>query len=178
MLTFRQATVADWEFISHGFHTAMLMDDATDDAIREFGELICQRDDVLYSARNTTIAQLDGHDAGMITAYDGRYYRQWRDTTFRLVREKMHLEFPGMEDEAVPGEYYLDSLAVWPAFRGKGIGRKLLEQAIARGQELGLTVTLAVDPVNIRAQRLYESLGFRRTTDLFIFGHTYWKMEI
>lgn len=175
---FRQATVSDAEFIARGFHTAMLMEDTPIERIQLFANLICTRSDVLYSADNTTIAMIDGTPVGMITAYDGRYYRQWRENTFAIVKEHMGIEFPGMDDEAVPGEYYLDSLAVLPEHRGKGIGKALLEHAIAKGLEQHLTVTLAVDPINTNAKRLYSSLGFRKTDSLYIFGHTYEKWTL
>lgn len=177
-ITFRQATTDDAMFIAQGFHMAMLMDDVPEEQTRKFAMNICTRDDVLYSARNTIIAEVDGERAGMITSYDGRFYHDWRVTTMALVKEHLGIEFPGMEDEAVPGEYYLDSLAVWPQHRGKGIGRMLLTKAIEQGQKLGLTVTLAVDPVNENAQRLYRSLGFSEMGNLFIFGHTYWKWAV
>ena len=177
-ITFRKATKEDALFIAWGFHTAMLMEETDDARIGKFAELICSRNDVLYSARNTLIAQWDGVNAGMVTAYDGRYYRGWREKTFELFKEHIGIEFPGMEDEAVPGEYYIDSLAVCSEFRGRGIGRALLECTIAEGLQLGRIVTLAVDPENVKAQLLYESLGFRRCGTLFIFGHDYWKMMI
>lgn len=175
---FRQATTDDALFIARGFHMAMLIDKPDEETIRLFAEKICSRHDVLYSSDNTIIAEVDGNPAGMITAYDGARYHDWRVTTMNLVDKLLGITFPGMEDEAVPGEYYLDSLAVWPEYRGRGIGRQLLQKAIDEGLQRGLNVTLAVDPVNTNAQKLYESLGFRRVGDLFIFGHTYWKMAI
>ena len=178
MLTFRQATADDAMFISRGFHTAMLMEHPDEEEVRKFGEYICTRDDVLYSARNTTIAEVDRTPAGMITAYDGAGYHDTRQRTMKLIEQHLGISFPGMEDESGPGEYYLDSLAVMPEFRGHGIGRQLLEHAIKKGLAAGLTVTLAVDPVNENAQRLYRSLGFKPMGDLFIFGHTYWKWGI
>lgn len=173
---FRQATADDALFIARGFHMAMLMEDVPEEQTRLFAEKICRREDVLYSWRNTLIAELDGVPVGMVTAYDGRYYHGWRLTTLELVREHLGVEFPGMEDEAVPGEYYVDSLAVLPEHRGQGIGRALLEQAVRKGRELGLTVTLAVEYDNDRAQHLYRSLGFVPDGNLFIFGHDYQKM--
>ena len=182
MIRLRQATKDDALFISSGFHTAMLMEDVPQQQINIFAQNICVRDDVLYSWHNTIIAEhvTDGkaEPVGMLTAYDGRHYSQWRKTTMTLVRDLLGVEFPGMEDEAVPGEYYLDSLAVLPNFRGQGIGTILLREGIRSGQALGLNVTLAVDPVNLQAQRLYRSLGFLPDGDLFIFGHTYWKMKV
>lgn len=175
-VTFRQATVDDALFIARGFQMAMLMEDVPEEQTRLFAEKICQREDVLYSWCNTLIAEAEGCPVGMVTAYDGRCYRGWRETTLQLVQEHLDVAFPGMEDEAVPGEYYVDSLAVLPEYRGQGIGRQLLQHAIAQGRELGLKVTLAVEYDNDRAQHLYRSLGFEPDGNLFIFGHDYQKM--
>lgn len=177
-ISFRQATIDDALFIARGFQMAMLMEDVPEEHTHLFADVICRREDVLYSWRNTLIAEADGTALGMVTAYDGRYYRGWREMTLSLVREHLGVEFPGMEDEAVPGEYYVDSLAVLPAFRGRGVGRALLQRAITQGHELGLKVTLAVEYDNDRAQHLYRSLGFAPDGNLFIFGHDYQKMAI
>lgn len=177
-MTFREATVDDRYFISRMFHAAILIENPTDEQVREFGDLVCSRHDVLYSSDNSIIATIDGEPVGMVTAYDGRFYHDWRVRTFALAKEHLGVEFPGMEEEAVPGEYYIDSLAVLPGHQGLGIGTKLLKRAIAKGQSLGLTCTLAVDPKNPSARRLYESLGFREVGTLFIFGHDYTKMAL
>ena len=178
VISFRNATIDDALFIARGFHMAMLYDDASDEQISNFARNICVREDVLYSWRNTIIAEVDGKPAGMLTAYDGRYYHDMRIKTMALVKQHLSVEFPGMEDEAVEGDYYLDSLAVMPEYRGRGIGRKLLEQGIENGKELNLDVTLAVDPINDQAKKLYQSLGFKPSGTLFIFGHDYEKMII
>lgn len=177
-VTFRQATIDDALFIARGFQMAMLMEDVPEEHTRLFAEKICRREDVLYSWRNTLIAEADGVAAGMVTAYEGANYRPWREQTLVLICEHLGVEFPGMEDEAVAGEYYVDSLAVLPEYRGQGIGRQLLQQAIACGKDKGLKVTLAVEYDNDRAQRLYRSLGFEDDGNLFIFGHDYQKLAI
>lgn len=177
-ISFRLATSDDALFIAKGFHMAMLYDDATKEQISNFARNICVREDVLYSWRNTIIAEIDGKCAGMLTAYDGRYYHEMRIRTMNLVKKHLGVEFPDMEDEATAGEYYLDSLAVMPEYRGRGIGRRLLKQGIKNGTSLNLKVTLAVDPINERAKKLYQSLGFKPSGTLFIFGHDYEKMAI
>lgn len=177
-IEFRKATADDALFIARGFHMAMLYDDATEERIELFARNICVREDVLYSWRNTIIAELDGKPAGMLTSYNGINYHEMRLRTMQLVKQLMDVEFPGMEDEAVPGEYYLDSLAVMPPYRGRGIGRALLQKGIGEGSALKLKVTLAVDPINDKAKRLYRSLGFKPSGTLFIFGHDYEKMII
>ena len=177
-ISFRKATADDALFIARGFHMAMLYDDASEEQISNFAQNICVCEDVLYSWRNTIIAEVDGKCAGMLTAYDGRYYHDMRIRTMNLMKQHLGVEFPGMEDEAVAGEYYLDSLAVMPEYRGRGIGRSLLQQGIENGKALSLNITLAVDPINDRAKKLYRSLGFSPSGTLFIFGHDYEKMEI
>lgn len=177
-ITFRQATPADALFIARGFHAAMLMEDVPEERIRVFAEKICSRDDVLYCGRNTLLAlSPEGEPVGMVTAYDGRYYREMKLRTFTLVKEIFGEDFLDMDDEADAGEYYIDSLAVLPAFRGQGIGRALLQQAMQQAAVLGIpSITLTVDPDNPRAQRLYASLGFEPAGDIFIFGHSYHKL--
>lgn len=66
---------------------AMLYDDASEEQISNFARNICVREDVLYSWRNTIIAEVNGQRAGMLTAYDGRYYHDMRIRTMRLVKQ-------------------------------------------------------------------------------------------
>ena len=64
-----------------------------------------------------------------------------------------------------PGEYYLDTLAVLPEYRRRGIGRALLEDGIKRGIAAGYDlITLVVDSNMPDLIRLYESVGFLRMT--------------
>lgn len=175
-MQFREATANDAYFIAEGFLMALHMKRSPEE-IAAFAEKICSRDDVLYSARNTLICEYNGEMAGMLIAYDGSGYRTLRERTMQLVKEHFGMVFPNMDDETGEGEYYLDSLAVWPRHRGIGMGRALLERGIAEGLRLGLKVTLAVNTGNTKAQRLYVSLGFGRDGDLFIFGTQHWKMS-
>lgn len=57
---------------------------------------------------------------------------------------------------------HLEMLAVSPNARGKGIGTKLLNSLPAVAGELGCKkLTLEVVDTNPRAQKLYESMGYR-----------------
>ena len=78
VISFRNATIDDALFIARGFHMAMLYDDASDEQISNFARNICVREDVLYSWRNTIIAEVDGKPAAMLTVYDRRYYHDMR----------------------------------------------------------------------------------------------------
>jgi len=60
------------------------------------------------------------------------------------------------------GVYELSKMAVSPESRGLGIGRKLLEYAIAQARELGaMSLFLGSNSVLKSSVHLYESIGFR-----------------
>jgi GNAT superfamily N-acetyltransferase len=69
--------------------------------------------------------------------------------------------------EAIPGVAGLRMVGVDPARRRQGVGRALIEEVIARCRAAGKhTLILRTTPPMVPAQRLYQSLGFERATDL------------
>ncbi len=59
------------------------------------------------------------------------------------------------------GDAYINNVAIAEAYRGRGFGRRLLEDLIMNGLSKGiLNYTLEVRVSNAPAIRLYESLGF------------------
>jgi len=61
----------------------------------------------------------------------------------------------------LPDAVDIHNIAVHPEFRRRGIGRQLLDQAIACARAgASLRVTLEVRKSNLDAQKLYESHGF------------------
>jgi ribosomal-protein-alanine N-acetyltransferase len=62
----------------------------------------------------------------------------------------------------VAGERSINNVAVDPACRRGGLGRRLVRDALDRARESGChRVTLEVRPSNVAARKLYESMGFR-----------------
>ena len=58
-------------------------------------------------------------------------------------------------------EIHITNLAVHPAWRRRGVARRLLAAALAEGVARGVTLAfLEVRPSNTHALALYESLGF------------------
>lgn len=78
---------------------------------------------------------------------------------FTAVEDGKILGYAGMHMAA--GECYVDNVAVFPAFRRKGVGeallRALLREAESRGGEF---LSLEVRPSNASALALYRKLGF------------------
>lgn len=185
--TLRPATPADAPFV-----TLVLMEALSRNALTDEGQLkpesidthrrlvpLILRTDTLYSYRHATLAIApDGTPAGGIIAYPGGCYEELQRTTFALIPDLLDFDPAQMEPEAGPGEYYLDSLCVLPAWRGHGIGGLLLRRAIEDGQRLSLIPTLAVHPENQKAQALYARLGFRPAGRYFIFGEDYLRMQV
>jgi ribosomal protein S18 acetylase RimI-like enzyme len=69
-------------------------------------------------------------------------------------------------------ELRLIEIALLPAFRGAGIGTRLLQELVAEAAAAGKPLQLHVEKFN-PALRLYERLGFRRLGDCGV----YWFME-
>ena len=73
-------------------------------------------------------------------------------------------------DEALEGEFYLDTLYVFSDVRGKGIGSKLLTEFVNNDQNV---LSLNVAQSNNRARKLYEGYGFYKSREIFI-GHEHY----
>lgn len=179
MITIRPARKEDAEFIARGFLMAMWM---TEEEIAELLPTCCdiaRMDDTLYSWRNTCIAQWDGEDAGVLISYDGATYHDASRKTFTIVKERGGEDFLNMTEEAEAGEWYIDTLAVRPEFRRKGIATALLKKGIELSRQCPTThcATLYVDGDHPWVVDLYKSVGFEHAGEAFIFGQIFQKMK-
>ncbi len=181
----RKALPEDAAFIARNVLAAMDFESYAEPLAEDVSRMlpvlteICRREDTLYSWRNTLVAVEDGVVAGSMTAYDGGEYIGMRELTFGLVREQIGWAPSPMDDETQAGEWYLDSLAVAPQFRRRGIARALIEQALDAGEALGFDkaslIALASDAMLVS---FYESCGFAGEEHRNCFGHDYLRMVI
>jgi ribosomal protein S18 acetylase RimI-like enzyme len=75
----------------------------------------------------------------------------------------------GFSLELGGNDAFVDEVFVLPERRGRGHGTRLLEHAAASAAELNIrALHLEVDRNNVLAQRLYESLGYRRRDRYFL----------
>ena len=59
------------------------------------------------------------------------------------------------------GDWYLDSIAVYPSSQGQGAGTALFDNYLDQGRQLGLKMaSLVVESSNITALKFYQSQGF------------------
>ncbi|MBQ7818771.1 MAG: GNAT family N-acetyltransferase [Bacteroidales bacterium] len=136
---------------------------------------LAEREDSQYSYKNSFICEVDASVVGVLVAYDGAKLIQLREALYDEI-SKMGLGEPkGLTDETEPGEFYIDSLAVFEEYRGRGIATKLIEEARVKALSLNIErLGLLVDKENPNAARLYTKLGFKYIEDKLFLGH---KME-
>ena len=136
--------------------------------------------DSQYSWRNAFVAVDDeaapddiekAPVAGAIVGYDGKDLHRLRRRFQEAAMADWQMDYSNMDDETAEGEFYLDSLAVYPNYRKRGIASQLLNRFIEHAASLGLPAALLVDKGNPSAERLYTSLGFEYCNDATWGGH-------
>ena len=154
------------------------------EAVGIFSE-VCLREDTLYSWTRTRVACVGGVPIGTLTAYPSDDYPQLRALTWGLLGAGVLAD---AEPECRPGEFYLDSLAVLPEYRGLTfanggstgrIGHLLLLDGIEVGRSKGFRrVSLIVDKSRPRLCAYYSALGFRHDGEVLFFGHLYDRLVL
>lgn len=134
---------------------------------------LVERTDSQYSYKNTLVAtDDDGRVMGVCVSYDGAKLHSLREAFVSAARQDFGMDFSNMDDETQAGELYLDSLAVFPEYRGRGVATALLKASIEKGRSMVLpAVGLLVDKGNPNAERLYRSVGFEYKNDATWGGH-------
>ncbi len=145
---------------------------------------ICGREDTLYSYRRTRIACVGDVVVGALVSYPGEENAALRTFTWRMLNDGY--SEGDTESECEAGEYYLDSMAVRPDFRGQVFdcgasrgkaGHLLMTDGIRCAQARGFTLTsLIADAESPRLQHYYSQLGFRPVREILFFGHPYVRM--
>lgn len=140
---------------------------------------LVERNDSQYSHRNTLVAlDEDGNVMGILVCYDGKDLRKLRQAFIEEALVAFGRDFSSMEDETEAGELYLDSLAVEPRCRHRGVATALLKAAIGVASRRSMpAVGLLVDQGNPSAERLYQSLGFKRVNECRWGGHPMYRLQ-
>ncbi len=111
-----------------------------------------------FSYRNTVVCEISGCVVASLVGYPLDDVSPPVD--YSAIPE-MFVPLQQLEDLA-SGTWYVNVLAVYPAFRGRGIGAALLSLAevmAANTAKVGLSIIVA--DTNVGARRLYERQGYR-----------------
>ncbi len=123
-----------------------------------------------------TLAEVDGSPAGGLCAYDaGRFGMQTLVDAVREVFASMGLDQRERERAAErmapfllcapiepQGVWILESVAMLPRHRRRGLTRRLLEHKLEQGRQRGFRhAQISILIGNEPAQRAYEAVGFR-----------------
>jgi ribosomal protein S18 acetylase RimI-like enzyme len=148
------------------------------EAVHFLTQLFMQKGN-LYSYENTFVAiDNSGQISGSLTGYDGDKFIELRQPILDHMQELYNNNLIP-EAETTGGEFYIDSIAVAPIARGKGIGTALLHFAITHAKQNGFKkVGLLVDLENPNAQKLYERIGFKLGKKTPFAGGEYYHMYI
>lgn len=169
-LLVRDATEDDAGVVAWTVLTALDLDTSDMDRMLQS----CSDVKSMYSWRNSIVACDGGKVVGCIVCYEGDRYESMRQYTWSRLWGAGEDEIRDAQRETGPGEFYLDSLAIVPEYRGMGIGKLLIEAAINRGRELGYhEFSLLVSVKKTRLKAYYESLGFRKSGRIMFFGYEY-----
>lgn len=92
----------------------------------------------------------------------------WLTGGFEVFTARLEGDLVGVVRCSFPtGTCYADRLAVAPERAGDGVGRALVEHAIARARRAGVTKVWVQSPSKLEdLVRLYRSLGFRDSAHL------------
>lgn len=136
-------------------------------------------DQFRYGLKNTLVYIHEGKVAGAIFGYHGHLEDAIDDPFHRLYEDyNTPHQIPLYEDkETMPGEWYIDILAVYPEYRRLGIGRKLLVEVENLARQQGATkIALNCEKDNTKAYKLYEKLGYTPESECVLSGHPYYHM--
>lgn len=170
--TIRPARPADAPALARGIVMALHEDIALSFAgspdrlplVDELFRRLAERDDTQYSHRNALVAEdPEGNVAAILIAYDGALLHRLRQPFVNEANALLGTDFDNetMDAETSADEFYLDSLAVFPPYRGHRLGSRLIlamaEHHASAGKPLGLLCEQGYEHL----RRLYTSLGFR-----------------
>ncbi len=123
--------------------------------IIDVGRRRYEREESVFSYRNCSVAVVDDEIIGMLVAFP------------------MHVDKDAVSEETDPvlapysvleedGSYYICGMALFPPYRGYGLGTRFLKLAEAQALEKGLPkLSLIVFEQNDGAKRLYLGQGYR-----------------
>jgi len=128
------------------------------------------RNDVYFGYKNVFVARDKEKILGCIL-----YFKGEDESRFTAITEQR----AEMDNESEHDEIYIDSLAVLPECRGRGIAKSLISRVVEESRLQGLNkVGLLADTKKPHLKALYRKLGFNVTAQIELLNDHYEKMTI
>jgi ribosomal protein S18 acetylase RimI-like enzyme len=130
---------------------------AGDQAPMAFGATRAARDEGAFSYANARVAEIGGEVAGMLLGYrqPDPYDTGDLDAVSPILRPLIELE------SIAPGSWYVNAIATYEQFRGRGVGRALMQAAEQAARSSGASeLSLIVASLNTGAAAMYRRLGY------------------
>lgn len=122
-----------------------------------YGQERAARETGNFSFRNAWLAEIDGEVGACLLGYPAE------EAPAEIDPETPAIFVPLLELEALaPGSWYLNVLATYAPFRGKGLGSALLRKAEDIAARAGHhSISLIAEDTHQEALRLYTAKGYR-----------------
>ncbi|MFC7688035.1 GNAT family N-acetyltransferase [Ureibacillus sp. GCM10028918] len=141
-------------------------------------EALFRRTDNRHSYLYTYVAESEVTKGilGILVLYDGQVGAEL-DASLQRWLEQKNAPITSIDMEAYPDEFYVDTICVHENARGLGIGTALLEFAEKVAQLEGYSkIALNVETQKVKAQKLYERLGYVVTEPWTIINEPFFHM--
>jgi len=149
------------------------------DSVIEMLKDLFQHSSNLFSYEHVTFLHIHGKTVGMLLGYDWRVKKMESLRTgflmFKnigvtlLIKIQTFMRFNMRIGGVSRDEYYISNIAVYPEYRGKGYGKKLMLEAERQAKGMGARkIVLDVEKDNIRAIHFYKKLNYKIQMDFSI----------
>ncbi len=132
--------------------------------ILEVGQRRYERENTLFSYQNCTLAIVNDTIIGMLVAFP-----MFVDVAAEPEEDPVLAPYSQLEED---NSYYICGVALFPDYRGQGIGTRLMRLAETQAIAQGFTkLSLIVFEQNAKAKHLYDRLGYREIDRRAIVPH-------
>lgn len=130
-----------------------------------------------FSYQQVLVKEVKEQAIGVILIYHGSEAEVLDRPLNERLRRLYNDPTVTLDQEAELDEFYIDALAVSPAFSGRGYGTALIRAAEEKAQELQYPkIALNVDVHNERAYRLYKHLGYQVDKQRMLYREPFFHM--
>ncbi|WP_341501487.1 GNAT family N-acetyltransferase [Gallaecimonas sp. GXIMD4217] len=131
--------------------------------ILEVGRKHYEREGLAFSYENCVVVEIAGQVVGMLVAFPMQV------DPSETQSDPVLAPYSKLEED---NSYYICGMALFPAFRGRGVGKQLLALAEQHAREKGFSkLSLIVFEQNTGAKRLYERSGYREVAREPVYPH-------